>query len=141
MYGLRWTANRSNAKRRRKAKRALAASTIPDQLSQLRKLRLKGRGCAGAGASGIAAIIYRQLEKSPRNNRGIADPRSKIAIESAAQKRRCTAALQKRFVQNLARLFFEGANICDQRLDLVVGQFSAESLHRRLATLLNAFFD
>jgi hypothetical protein len=38
-------------------KNALAASTIPDQLSQLRKLRLNGRGCAGAGASGIAAII------------------------------------------------------------------------------------
>ncbi len=64
MYGLRWIANRSIAKRKRKAKRALAASTIPDQLSQLRKLRLKGRGRAGARASGIAAIIYRRLEKS-----------------------------------------------------------------------------
>src|SRR6266498_933452 len=141
MYGLRWTANRSNAKRRRKANKALAASTIPDQLSQLRKFRLKGRGCAGAVASGIAAIIYRRLEKSPRNNRGIADPRSKIAIESAAQKRRCTAALQKRFVQNLARLFFEGANVCDQRLDVGIGKFAPERFHRLLAACFYAFLN
>jgi hypothetical protein len=46
---------------------------MPDQLSQLRKLRLNGRGCAGAGASGIAAIIYDRIEKSPRNDLVIAD--------------------------------------------------------------------
>jgi hypothetical protein len=63
-----WLAIRSIAKRRQKAKSALAASTIPDQLSQLRKLRLNGRGCAGAGASGIAAIIYGLIEKSLRND-------------------------------------------------------------------------
>ena len=84
-YGLRMTGEQIDRKKEEKAKSALAASTIPDQLSQLRKLRLKGRGCAGAGASGIAAIIYRRFEKSPRNNRVIADLGNKIAIESAAQ--------------------------------------------------------
>jgi hypothetical protein len=77
---LRWLAIRSIAKRRQKAKRALAASTIPDQLSQLRKLRLNGRGRAGAGASGIAAIIYGWFEKSPRNDLVIADFRLYTAI-------------------------------------------------------------
>ena len=58
----------------------LAASTMPDQLSQLRKLRLNGRGCAGAGASGIAAIIYGWFEKSPRIDLVIADFKIYTAI-------------------------------------------------------------
>src|SRR5512140_3742336 len=101
MYGLRWIANRSIAKRRQKAKRALAASTIPDQLSQLRKLRLKGRGCAGAGASGIAAIIYgrpRKVTSKQPNNR---DPENTIEMESIAQTSGCTAALQSSSRKNL----------------------------------------
>jgi len=49
-------------------------------------LRLKGRGCAGSGASGIAAIIYGRLEKSSRNNRVIIDLGNKIEIKSRAQK-------------------------------------------------------
>jgi hypothetical protein len=51
-------------------------------------LRLNGWGCAGAGASGIAAIIYRRLEKSPRNIRLIVDLEKKIEIEPAAQSDR-----------------------------------------------------
>src|SRR5438045_4250113 len=75
---------------------------MPDQLSQLRKLRLNGRGCAGAGASGIAAIIYSS---------------------------------------NFTQLFFEGANVCDQRFDVSLGKFGAEWLHRLLAVRFYALLD
>jgi hypothetical protein len=68
-------------------------------------LRLNGRGCAGAGASGIAAIIYGWVEKSPRNKQVIAKV-DNIHIKSAHKKRRFTARLAKHFVQNLRRYFF-----------------------------------
>jgi hypothetical protein len=40
---------------------------MPAQLSQFWKWRLKERGCVGLVVSGIAATIYRRLEKKGRN--------------------------------------------------------------------------
>jgi hypothetical protein len=107
MYGLGRPANRSIAKRRKKAKSALAARTIPDQLSQLRKLRLKGRGCAGAGASGIAAMIYRRLKKLSSTQRTDYRSKKQHRHQVGAQERRFTARLQRSSCK-LYRLIFSG---------------------------------
>jgi hypothetical protein len=79
-------------------------------------LRLNGRGCAGTGASGIAAIIYGWIEKSPRNDLVIADLR-------------------------FTHLPLKGANVCNQCLDVSVGKLAAEWFHGFLPIRLYAFLD
>jgi hypothetical protein len=74
---------------------------MPAQLIQFWKGRLKDGRCMGHVASGIAAIIYKCLDRTEL----IADPGHNIYIKSAYQTA-VRRPIPKQFAQKFTALFF-----------------------------------